>query len=161
MIKDKIKSLKQLSTIVLHLRHAKKKIAFTNGCFDLIHYGHIHYLEQAKKKTDFLIVAINSDSSVKKIKGPSRPITSQKNRARVIAALECVDYVTVFNQSTPQKLIEKLKPDILIKGADWKKADIVGSETVIKNGGKIVRIKLIKKLSTTQLIKNIVKKKVK
>jgi D-beta-D-heptose 7-phosphate kinase/D-beta-D-heptose 1-phosphate adenosyltransferase len=161
MIRNKIKKLRALINITKRLKRNRKKIAFTNGCFDILHYGHVNYLQQAKKNADFLIVAVNSDKSVKKIKGKTRPINTQRERASIIAALECVDYVTIFDETTPLKIIQALKPDILVKGSDWKNKDIIGAEFVKKHGGRIIRAKLLKGHSTTELIKRIVKKNVK
>lgn len=154
-LEAKIKKLSDLEIIVSKLKSAGKKIVFTNGCFDLLHYGHVKYLEDAKRKGDALIVAVNSDSSVRKIKGSKRPLVSQNDRARIIAALESVDYVTVFTEVTPLKVITLLKPDVLIKGADWKKNEIVGSRIVKLCGGKITTVKLAKGRSSTKLIKKI------
>ncbi len=158
MTNNKIKSHQALMKTITKLKQKHKKIVFTNGCFDLLHLGHIKYLKAAKKKGDVLIVALNSDKSVKKIKGNARPIVSQQERARVIAALECTDYVIIFNEPTPLAIIKKLKPDIIVKGADWKREDIIGFDYIKKYGGKVIRVKFIEGYSTTQLIKKIVKK---
>jgi len=158
MYKDKIKSLAKLLKEIKKLKKSKKKVGFTNGCFDLLHAGHVKYLQDAKKKCDKLIVGINSDSSVKKIKGPKRPINNQKARQIIIASLEAVDYVVLFKETTPIKLIEAVKPDILIKGADWKKKDIVGAKEVSSSGGKIARISFLKGYSTSAIIKKIASK---
>ncbi len=157
MLKEKIKNLAALKKIILKLKKKRRKIVFTNGCFDLLHYGHVKYLEDAKRKGDILVVAINSDVSVRKIKGKERPIIGQNDRLSLIAALESVDYVILFNEETPLKVIKELKPDILVKGADWDSKQIVGSEVVLSYGGKVSTIKLIKDRSTTNLIKKIVK----
>jgi rfaE bifunctional protein nucleotidyltransferase chain/domain len=154
----KIKGTKELARIIAGLKAKGKKIVFTNGCFDLLHYGHVQYLATAKNKGDILVVGLNSDASVKSIKGQSRPLIREKDRARIIAALESVDYVVIFNDDTPLKLIKLIKPDILIKGADWKKNNIVGSDCVLAGGGRVFTIKLAKGRSTTELIKKIVKK---
>ncbi len=155
MYKDKIKSKSQLSKEIKKLKKAKKKIGFTNGCFDIIHAGHVKYLEDAKNKCDILIVAINTDSSTKKIKGDKRPINNQKARQIVIASLETVDFVVLFSELTPLKLICRIKPDVLIKGADWKKKDIIGVKEVSSYGGKISRISFLKGYSTSAIIKRI------
>jgi len=157
MIKHKIKSLPSLEKIRAGLKRKNKTVVFTNGCFDLLHYGHTRYLEQAKTKGDILIVAVNSDKSVKKLKGPSRPILSQTERTGLIASLESVDYVVIFDTLTPDSLIKRLKPDILVKGADWKKKNIIGAKFIKTQGGKVLRIKLVGKYSSTQLIQKIVK----
>ncbi|MCM8760010.1 MAG: D-glycero-beta-D-manno-heptose 1-phosphate adenylyltransferase [Candidatus Omnitrophica bacterium] len=132
-----------------------KKIVFTNGCFDVLHAGHLYCLEMAKKQGDVLIVAINSDGSVKRLKGRNRPIVPEKERAYLISGFGCVDYCIIFRQDTPAYVIKQLKPDVIVKGADYKENEIVGSETVKKYGGKVIRIPLIKNRSTTQLIKKI------
>ena len=150
---SKIKSLPALKKIVTQLKKQKKRIVFTNGCFDFIHPGHVKILRQAKSKGDILIVGLNADSSVKKIKGPRRPIMNEKARAEVLAALEMVDYVVLFKEPTPYNLIQKLKPHILIKGADWSKGKIVGADLV----KKVCTIKLFPGHSTTKIIAKIKK----
>lgn len=135
-----------------------KKIVFTNGCFDILHYGHVKYLADARKKGDILIVGLNSDASVRKIKGKNRPINPQNDRAEVLAALEAVNYVIIFNETTPLKLIASLKPDILAKGADWPKNKIVGADIVKASGGKVITIPLVKDHSSSNVIKKISKK---
>jgi D-beta-D-heptose 7-phosphate kinase/D-beta-D-heptose 1-phosphate adenosyltransferase len=155
MLERKIKSINALIKIVSRLKAKGKRIVLTNGCFDLLHYGHIKYLEDAKRKGDILVVAINTDSSVKKIKGSKRPIVNEKDRQRVIAALESVDYVVPFKEKTPLRVIKSLKPDILVKGADWDINNIVGSCVVLNYGGRVVTIRLISGRSTTNLIKKI------
>lgn len=158
MISHKIKSLHQLKRITAALKSRGKKIVFTNGCFDLLHYGHAQYLEEAKSKGDILIVAINTDSSAKKIKGRNRPITPLRQRMHLIAALESVDYVTSFNQATPLALIKLIKPQVLVKGADWKAKNIVGKDIVESYRGKVLTIPYISGLSSSNLIKKIAKK---
>ena len=157
LLKEKIKDLGILGRIISRLKKAGEKIVFTNGCFDLLHYGHVKYLEDAKRKGDILVVAVNSDSSVRKIKGRNRPIVNEKDRLGVIAALESVDYVVLFKERTPTKVIKILKPDILVKGADWDKNNIVGADYVTSIGGRVSTMKLIKGRSTTNLIKKIAK----
>lgn len=134
------------------------KIVFTNGCFDILHTGHVSYLKNAKKAGDFLIVGLNSDDSVRSIKGDKRPIVSQEQRADVVASLECVDYVTIFSQLDPLNIIQAIKPNILVKGADWKENDIVGADFIKLNGGKVVRIELSSDISTSILIKRIIER---
>lgn len=153
----KIVSLSALKAEILRLKKQGKRIVFTNGCFDILHYGHAKYLEDAKANGDILVVAVNSDSSVRKIKGKMRPIVDEANRLKLLACLESVDYVTLFKDTTPLKLIETVKPDVLIKGSDWDKSKIVGSGFVASYGGKVKTVKLVKGLSTTNLIKKIVK----
>jgi len=156
-LEAKIKNLNALKKISIRLKAQGKKIVFTNGCFDLLHYGHVKYLQDAKKKGDILVVAVNSDLSVKKIKGNNRPVVNQKDRIRTIAALESVDYVTMFNENTPIEVIKLVRPDILVKGADWDENSIVGSDFVLGRRGKVCRIKLIRGRSTTGLINKIAK----
>ncbi len=155
MTTKKIKSPEQLKRIIAARKKRKEKIAFTNGCFDILHPGHISYLEQASKKGDVFVVALNTDSSVRRIKGPLRPIMPLKDRQRVMAALECVDYITSFNEPTPLKIITMLKPNFIIKGADWKVKDIVGRDVVSAYGGKAIAIKYIKGYSTSDIINKI------
>lgn len=152
----KIKKIKELKKIVRGIKAKGKKIVFTNGCFDILHYGHVMYLERAKAKGDILIVAVNSDASVKRLKGKGRPIINEMDRARIIAALESVDYVTLFKEDTPFKTIKNLKPDILVKGSDWDKNNIVGANFVKGYGGKVSTVKLAKGRSSTNLIKKII-----
>ena len=137
------------------LRKKGKKIAFTNGCFDILHVGHVRYLRKARKTADLLVLALNSDSSVRSIKGAQRPLVNEKERAEILAALEFVDFVTIFKESTPLKLIKYLKPDILIKGGDWPEEKVVGREEVIKWGGRIAIIPEIEGKSTTNIVEKI------
>ena len=123
-----IKSIEELKTLVENLKDEGKTIVFTNGCFDILHAGHVDYLEKAKSFGDVLIVGVNSDSSIKRIKGEKRPINKQEYRVKVLSALNCVDYVIVFDEDTPIEVIKAVKPDVLVKGADWKLEDIVGRE---------------------------------
>lgn len=134
------------------LKSQNKKIVFTNGCFDLLHVGHVRYLQEARRLGDILVVGVNSDASVKVLKGPTRPVQSEADRAEILAALGCVDYTVVFNEDTPAKLIESVKPDILVKGGDWKPEQIVGADFVQKNGGKIMSLQFVDGKSTTKLI---------
>jgi len=152
-IKNKILKLPALLKQLPTLRRQGKTIAFTNGCFDLMHIGHVKYLEDAGKGNRVLIVGLNSDVSIRRIKGPSRPIVVQKSRAAVLAALESVDFVVIFNEDTPYKTIATIKPDILIKGADWKGKIVVGEDLV----KKVEFVKYIKGFSTTNIIEKIVK----
>ena len=153
---EKIFSLKKLLSTLKTLRK-KKRVVFTNGCFDIIHAGHVRYLEKAKALGDVLVVGLNSDSSIKKIKGETRPIVKQKDRGEVLSALASVDYVIIFNDPTPIKLIEKIKPDILVKGADWERGSIVGIDVLKTYGGRVARIKLAKGRSTTDIVGKILK----
>ena len=152
---DKIKTQKELKRVIAYLRKQGKKIVFTNGCFDILHYGHIKYLQDAKGLADVLVLGLNSDSSVKKIKGLARPINKQLDRARVLSALSCVDYLTIFSEDTPLKLIRLIQPDVLVKGGDWQTEKIVGADFVKARGGKVLAIPYIKGYSTTKLINKI------
>ncbi|MEO8515017.1 MAG: D-glycero-beta-D-manno-heptose 1-phosphate adenylyltransferase [Ignavibacteria bacterium] len=138
------------------LKAQKKKIVFTNGVFDIIHRGHVEYLTEAKGLGDILIVGLNSDSSVKMIKGDKRPIVSQENRAYVLVNLKPVDYVVIFDEDTPYNTIKKILPDILVKGADWADDKIVGSDIVKASGGEIKRIKFVENNSSTNIIVKII-----
>ncbi len=158
-LKDKVKPLSQLVKIIPKLKKQGKKIVFTNGCFDLLHYGHAKYLEEARNKGDILIVGVNSDASIRRIKGEKRPILDEKNRLYLVAALGSVDYVVLFKEDTPLDLIRKIRPDILIKGADWKKKGIVGADIIKSYGGRVTTVELVKGLSTTNLIKIIAQTK--
>jgi len=129
-----------------------KSIVFTNGCFDIVHIGHIEYLNEAKAQGDLLIVGLNSDKSVKKLKGPERPINNQNNRKKFLENLRSVDFVEIFNDDTPINLIKGLNPNILVKGGDWKINEIVGSEYVLENGGQVKSLKYIEGFSTTTII---------
>ena len=151
-IKNKILSLSALLKKLPALRRQGKTIAFTNGCFDLMHIGHVKYLEDASKGNRVLIVGLNSDASIRRIKGPNRPIVAQKSRAAVLAALESVDFVVIFNEDTPYKIIAAIKPDILIKGADWKGRSVVGEDLV----KKVEFVKYIQGFSTTNIIEKII-----
>lgn len=158
MSKDKIVALSKVKSLSSRLKSRKKKIVFTNGCFDIIHIGHVKYLERAKAFGDVLIVGVNSDSSMKKIKGSKRPIMDQNDRAGIVAGLESVDYVTIFNEATPFKLIRSIRPDVLVKGADWKPDKIVGAEFIKSYGGRTISIPLVKGKSTSLIIRKIIKK---
>ncbi|MFH0877299.1 MAG: D-glycero-beta-D-manno-heptose 1-phosphate adenylyltransferase [Candidatus Omnitrophota bacterium] len=134
-------------------RRRKKRLVFTNGCFDILHAGHVRYLQKAKEKGDLLVVGLNSDASTQRLKGKNRPINPQADRAKVLAALACVDYVVVFDQETPERLIAALKPSVLVKGGDWPLKKIVGREFVESCGGKVLVIPLLKGRSTTSILK--------
>ena len=152
--REKIVSLSQMVKEKKLLKAAGRKLVFTNGCFDILHVGHVEYLAYARDQGDALAVAINSDASVKKNKGPSRPIVSEDERARLLAALEAVDYVLIFSDKTPTRLIKAILPDVLVKGADWAH-DVVGREIVEKHGGHVVLAPLTKGRSTTNIIDRI------
>ena len=147
-----LKSLEEIKSIRSVLKADNKKVVFTNGCFDLLHAGHIDYLNKAKILGDVLIVGLNTDSSVKRIKGDKRPIIKEDERAEIISNLKPVDYVVFFDEDTPAELINELIPDILIKGADWKIDEIVGGETVLANGGEVQTIEFVNDQSTSKII---------
>ena len=155
MIRNKIISAKRIPALRNALKKNRKKIAFTNGCFDILHAGHVSYLAKAKQTADVLFIGINTDASVRALKGKHRPLNPLKDRMSVLSGLECVDYICPFSEETPLKLITALKPDILAKGGDWKIKDIVGAPLVKSYGGKVVRIPFKKGYSTTSLIKKI------
>lgn len=150
-----IKNHKKLKEILDRLKKSGKKIVFTNGCFDLIHPGHVDYLEKAKSLGDILVVAINSDSSVKRLKGEKRPILNENDRVKIISSFYFVDYVTIFQEDTPYNLIKILIPDILVKGGDWDIDKIVGKDIVEKNGGKVLNIEFKEGYSTSGIIEKI------
>ena len=152
---EKIVSLEELVTRLEKVRNTGGKVVFTNGCFDIIHVGHVRYLTEARSRGDMLIVGMNSDTSVRKIKGDRRPIVHQRHRAEVLAGLACVDYIVIFDEPDPLRLIKALKPDILIKGEDWEEDAIIGAEEVRARGGEIVRISFVEKASTTDIIQTI------
>ncbi|MCL2389252.1 MAG: adenylyltransferase/cytidyltransferase family protein [Elusimicrobia bacterium] len=152
--KNKLVSRAGLAQTVKKLQKAGKKVVFTNGCFDLIHAGHIASFNYARSLGDALIVGLNSDKSLAKLKGPKRPLVSEKNRAKVLSALDCVDYIVIFGEDTPEKLLSELKPDILVKGKDYKLSEIAGRQFV----KKVCRFPIVKGQSTSNLISLIVKR---
>jgi rfaE bifunctional protein nucleotidyltransferase chain/domain len=151
----KIRELPDAKKEVERLRSKNKKIVFTNGCFDILHIGHARYLYAAREMGDFLIVAMNSDRSVKAIKGSDRPIMNQSERSEMLASLECVDMVIIFDEDSPMEVIRHLMPDILVKGGDWKEEDIIGADVVRAAGGQIRTIPYIRGYSTSGIIKRI------
>jgi D-beta-D-heptose 7-phosphate kinase/D-beta-D-heptose 1-phosphate adenosyltransferase len=157
-MKQKIKERKDLTRIIKNLKAKGKRIIFTNGCFDLLHVGHVRYLEEAKALGDILVIGVNSDSSVRKIKGPERPILPAEERVEILSGLECVDYVAVFDEPDPLELIASLLPNVLVKGGDWTKEQIVGGEVVEKSGGEVVVIPFVQGVSTSNLIETILKR---
>ena len=159
MTKFKIKKLKALKGIISASKKRGERIVFTNGCFDILHLGHIKYLKKASKLGDKLVVAVNSDSSVRKIKGKTRPVFGEQERANLVAALNCVDYVIIFKAGTPLRLIKALRPDVLVKGGDWRKQNIVGKDFVESYGGKVARVAFVKGYSTSSIIARIKKSK--
>jgi rfaE bifunctional protein nucleotidyltransferase chain/domain len=151
----KVLSIAEAVAFVEHLRYTGKEVVFTNGVFDLLHPGHVRYLRDARGQGDALIVAVNSDRSVRANKGPTRPITPEGDRAEVLAALACVDAVVVFDEDDPQQIIGRLRPDVLVKGADWAENAIIGRETVELRGGRVVRVPLAEGYSTSAIIRKI------
>jgi len=154
-MKQKIKEREELRRIVEDLKAKRKRIVFTNGCFDLLHIGHIRYLERAKALGDILVVGVNSDHSVQNLKGPQRPILTEEERAEILSGLWCVDYISIFNEPTPLELISSLQPHVLVKGGDWTKETTVGREVMEKSGGEIVIIPFVEGSSTSNLIETI------
>ena len=157
-MKQKIKTKEELSRIVQLLKTKRKRIVFTNGCFDLLHVGHVRYLEKAKRLGDILIVGINSDRSVRGIKGPLRPILGVEERTEILSGLGCVDYVTVFDEPTPLELISSIEPHVLVKGGDWTKNEVVGREVVERLGGEVIVLPFVQGSSTSNLIEAIIKR---
>lgn len=158
MNKSKIQKISTLQKTVASLKKRGRKIVFTNGCFDILHKGHVKLLKKARSLGDVLIVAINSDSSVRKIKGRKRPVNPAKDRAVVLSAVECVDFITIFDEPDPAKVIERLSPDVLVKGGDWRKGDIIGARHVASQGGKVYSIPLAKGYSTSRIITTIARR---
>ncbi|RKY54863.1 MAG: D-glycero-beta-D-manno-heptose 1-phosphate adenylyltransferase [Candidatus Neomarinimicrobiota bacterium] len=154
-VSKKLLSRAEVSAVSNSLKQDGKKVVFTNGCFDILHVGHIELLESAKSLGDILVVGLNSDDSVKRLKGTGRPINSVRERVRILSALEFVDYVVIFNEDTPYKLLQEVKPDFLIKGGDYSLDEIVGRNIVESYGGKVKVIQLLKGKSTTDIINKI------
>ncbi len=156
-MQSKIKTLEELRPLLAILRSAGEKIVFTNGCFDLLHTGHTRYLAKAKSLGDVLVVAVNSDASVRTIKGNKRPINSEDDRMETLAALESVDFVTLFNEPDPYRIIAELQPDVLVKGGDWRIDQIIGGDVVEARGGRVVNVPYLEGASTTGIIEKILK----
>ncbi|MBI4481796.1 MAG: D-glycero-beta-D-manno-heptose 1-phosphate adenylyltransferase [Acidobacteria bacterium] len=145
----------ELARIVGRLKGGGQRVVFTNGCFDILHPGHLHLLSQARRLGDALIVGINSDASVRRLKGPGRPIFPQQERAELLSALQVVDYVTIFEDDTPRQLIERIIPQVLVKGGDWGKDEIVGGEIVEAAGGQVLSLPFVEGFSTSSIIQKI------
>lgn len=154
---QKVLSVARLVRLTRRLRRLGRRVVFTNGCFDLLHLGHVRYLQRARALGDCLVVGMNSDRSVRALKGPGRPLVAAEARAEVLAALAAVDYVTIFDASDPGRLITRLQPDILVKGADWRPNEIVGRDVVEARGGLVRTIPLTKGTSTTRLVAKIMR----
>jgi D-beta-D-heptose 7-phosphate kinase/D-beta-D-heptose 1-phosphate adenosyltransferase len=157
-MKEKIKKREELLGIIKDLKANGKQIVFTNGCFDLLHVGHIRYLEKAKTLGDILIVGVNSDASVQKLKGPKRPVLSVEERTEILSGLGCIDFITIFDELDPLALITSLQPNVLVKGGDWTKEQTIGKEVVERSGGEVVIIPFVKGASTSNLIETILKR---
>ena len=156
--RDPRRKVVSLASAVAHVRRARRqgaRVVFTNGVFDLLHAGHALLLDRARRLGDLLVVGLNSDASVRRLKGPERPVVGQRDRARLLAALEAVDLVVVFGEDTPLRVIRALLPDVLVKGGDWKAGAIVGKDVVEGRGGRVVRVKVVTGLSTTALVRAI------
>jgi rfaE bifunctional protein nucleotidyltransferase chain/domain len=151
-VSGKLKSLEEIKAIVVEARNNRKKVAFTNGCFDLLHRGHVHVLREARACGDVLIVGINSDESIKQIKGPARPVLPEPDRCELLGAMEMVDFVILFNEPDPYDLIAAIHPDVLVKGGDWNSEKIIGADLVEEEGGRVVVVPYLKGFSTTELI---------
>jgi D-beta-D-heptose 7-phosphate kinase/D-beta-D-heptose 1-phosphate adenosyltransferase len=158
MMIEKIKARDALSKISRELNARGKRIVFTNGCFDILHVGHIRYLEKARSLGDVLVVGLNSDRSVRTIKGPERPILPEQERAEILSGLWCVDYIILFDEPTPLELITSIKPHVLVKGGDWTKETTVGKEVVENSGGEVVILPFVEGSSTTNIIETIIKR---
>jgi D-beta-D-heptose 7-phosphate kinase/D-beta-D-heptose 1-phosphate adenosyltransferase len=158
MSDEKIKDLKEIAEWRAGLRKQGKKLVFTNGCFDILHVGHVRYLNEARSLGDALVVGVNSDRSVREIKGEARPVVPEYERAEVLAALACVDRVFIFDDPTPKQVIDAIVPDILVKGADWGLSDIVGRDTVERAGGVVLNVPLVEGTSTTDIIRRVVER---
>ena len=155
VVSGKVKRLDELRNIAVQARRDGRTVVFTNGCFDLLHRGHVHILREAKALGDILIVAINSDRSVREIKGPERPVLPETDRAELVSVMEMVDYVVLFDEPNPHKTIAAIRPNILVKGGDWGAEEIVGSDIVKQDGGKVAVIPYLKGFSTTAIIERI------
>lgn len=158
-IQQKIHSPETLTNKLLEWRAAGDRIVFTNGCFDLLHYGHLHYLAQARDLADRLVVGLNSADSVRRLKGPHRPINDELTRTHLLAALQMVDAIIVFEEDTPLDLIQLVQPDILVKGGDWKPEQIVGSDLVLARGGQVLSLPFVTGYSTTNIEQKILGRK--
>jgi rfaE bifunctional protein nucleotidyltransferase chain/domain len=157
MSTQKIKTLEEVVWLRARLRKSGSKVVFTNGCFDILHIGHVRYLNQARSLGDVLVVGVNSDRSVREIKGETRPIVPELERAEVLAALACVDFIFIFDDPTPKRVIDAVVPDVLVKGADWELSEIVGRETVENAGGAVLNIPIVEGSSTSEIIRRVLR----
>ena len=151
----KVVSFDKIKNIIKAEKAKKKKIVFTNGCFDILHAGHICYLTKARSFGDFLVLGLNSDESIKKIKGANRPVVEQSQRSLILSALTCIDCIVIFDQKDPEVLIKEVSPDVLVKGADWEEDKIIGADFVKKNDGIVKRVEFEQDISTTRIIQRI------
>lgn len=147
-----VRNFENIEASLASLRAQGKKIVFTNGVFDLLHVGHVRYLQEARSLGDALVIGVNADASVKRLKGPTRPVQNENDRAEILAALQAVDFTVIFTEDTPANLIEKVRPDILVKGGDWKIDQIVGAPFVQSYGGKVMSLQFVDGKSTTKII---------
>jgi rfaE bifunctional protein nucleotidyltransferase chain/domain len=157
MSTQKIKTLEEVIRVCTRLRESGSKVVFTNGCFDILHIGHVRYLNRARSLGDVLVVGVNSDRSVREIKGVTRPIVPELERAEVLAALAFVDFIFIFDDPTPKHVIDAIVPDVLVKGADWELSEIVGRETVENAGGIVINIPLVEGSSTSEIIRRVLR----
>lgn len=155
MTRTKIKTQGELGGIIRKAKEEKKTVGFTNGCFDILHLGHVRYLEKAKQACDVLVVGVNSDESVRKLKGEGRPINGEDTRMEILAAVECVDFLTLFAEDTPEKLIKSLTPHVLFKGGDWEEGSVAGAPHVKSHGGEVRIIPYVEGYSTSEIIEKI------
>ncbi len=155
--REKVRPLEEAADLCQRLREERRRLVFTNGCFDLLHVGHLRYLEEARLLGDYLIVGINTDDSVRRLKGPQRPLVPERARAELVAGLHCVDCVVLFDDPDPLALIQHVDPHVLVKGADWPLDQIVGAEWVTRRGGSVVRIPVVEGYSTSGLIEKILR----
>lgn len=155
-IKSKTKVREELIPQLCIWRFKKKKIVFTNGCFDILHRGHIEYLSKSANLGDIFIIGLNSDDSVKKLKGDSRPVQDEETRAVILSALHYVDSVVIFDEETPAQLIELIKPDILVKGSDYQPDEIAGADIVVENGGEVITMEIVQGFSTTNILNKLI-----
>ncbi|MDD4860458.1 MAG: D-glycero-beta-D-manno-heptose 1-phosphate adenylyltransferase [Candidatus Omnitrophica bacterium] len=154
-MKSKLKSAAEAAKIIARLKKQGKRVVFTNGCFDILHVGHVEYLSRARKMGNALVIGLNGDISVRSLKGKGRPVNNEKDRAKVLSALGFVDHIVIFNEDTPEKLIRKLVPDVLVKGADWKNKTVSGVDFIRSRGGKVIFIPFVSGYSTTSILKRI------
>ncbi len=157
LLQSKIKTIPEITALAGELRESGSRIVFTNGCFDILHYGHALYLQEAAAMGDVLVVGVNGDASVRRLKGDSRPVVPQDYRAAMVAALQSVDFVVLFDGDTPYDLIKAVRPDVLVKGGDWSREEIVGADVVEAGGGKVASLDFVDGFSTSSIIDKIIR----